>query len=493
MPALSVLDLAMFLLETPARPFNIAPLIILDPPPRVRAGFADRLLKRMLKRPAGNPFNYRLHSPLLGAPSLEVDPTLDLSRHVHRLTLKAPGTLPQLFERLCEIHQKKLPRSRPLWEFYVIDGLEDGKVALYGKMHHGIIDGRTSVQVIANWLSTSPTERTVRAMWEGVPRRSGKGAESASIIDRLRRAIGLAAGTAVTTASLYRMVAGQALNTLSGGSGGNALMLPFTAIPNVLKGRFSTKRSFAYCTLPLNELKALGKAHGVKLNDLMLATLDIGIDRYLQDLGKRPDKPLVLAMPVALSAGAKGGNQIAILQFPLGAPGNSAKARLDQIRAQTATVKDVVQRESSDTVMLFTTLVHGVPALLDNLGLKGGVPVSNLVFSNPFGLPEKQYLMGAPVVLALPLSVVNAGQMLNITAVTLDDMLQLGFLAIPGAVPKVEKLAQFTREAFDELKHALDGPATAKAAVKRAPRLPRPAAKTAAPTVRRKRIAPVKA
>ena len=97
MPALSVIDLAMFLLETPERPFNIGPLIVLDPPARGRDTFADRLSARMLKRPLGTPFNYRLHTPLIGVPSLEVDPNADPAAHLHRLTLPAPGNFEQLF------------------------------------------------------------------------------------------------------------------------------------------------------------------------------------------------------------------------------------------------------------------------------------------------------------------------------------------------------------------------------------------------------------
>jgi len=453
MHALSVPDLAMFLLETPQRPYNVGTLIVLDPPERSRGSFADELFARMLERPAGPPFNYRLPTPLLGVPTLEEVDHFDLATPVHRVTLNEPGTLQQLFDRVCTIHQKQLDRSRPIWQFYVIDGLEGGRVALYGKIHHGLIDGRTFVQVISTWLATSPHETPVRAMWEGVPRRARAGAAQASAIDRMRQALGQAAATAVTAASLCRMLVEQALCTLGVGSD-NTLMFPFTGIPEALKGPSSTKRSFAYCSLPLAEMKSLRKAHGAKLNDLILVTLDIGLERYLRHLGIRPDKPLVTAMPVALT-GASGGNQIAILQFPLGEPGRSAAERLEQIQRHTATVKDVVERESSDTVMLLTTLVHGIPALLEQLGMDGGISISNFIVSNPFGLMEKRFLMGAEVELALPVSVVNAGQMLNVTAVTLDDRLQLGFLAIPGGVPKVHELARFTRDAFDELKDAL--------------------------------------
>jgi diacylglycerol O-acyltransferase len=462
MPAMSFVDLAMFLLETRERPFNVGPLIVVDPPPRQRKSYADRLVARMLERPAGPPFNERLHTPRIGLPRLEEVPGFDPARHVHRITLNGPAPQAELFERICTLHQKPLARSRPLWDLYVFDGLEGGQVALYGKVHHGIIDGRTFVKVIANWLAATPTERTVRAMWEGVPRPTPGEAPTAPLVAQLRSALGQATGAAFTAAAVVRMLGEQTLGALGAGSG-DTLMLPFTDIPKVLTGRLSTKRSFAYCMLPLAELQALGKAHGATVNDLLLTTLDIALARYLHELGTDADKPLVTAMPVAL-ARAKGGNNFAILQFPLGAPGKSPAARLAQIRAHTATVKGVVKRETSETVMLFTTLVHGIPALLEKLGVKNRIALSNLIVSNPFGLAEKRYLMGAPVVLALPLALINAGQMLNVTAATGDDQLQVSFLAIPSAVPHVDKLTHNTSEAFEELKSALSVAASATGA-----------------------------
>src|SRR5258706_10973669 len=124
---LSMLDLAFFVLETPARPMNVGPLIVLKPPvQRGRRRFADVLFERMTRRPAGAPFDLRLasHSPA-SLPSLVPDEEFDLARHVHRITLKKPGTMAVLFDEVCAIHPQRLDRSRPLWEFYLIDGLED--------------------------------------------------------------------------------------------------------------------------------------------------------------------------------------------------------------------------------------------------------------------------------------------------------------------------------------------------------------------------------
>ena len=200
---------------------------------------------------------------------------------MHRLTLEAPGAFEQLFAQVCELHEPRLDRSRMLWELYVIDGLEGGKVALYGKVHHGIIDGRTFVQAVSSWLAESPTDRTVRAMWEGLPRRSREGGTRVSLADRVRRALGKASGTATSTVALYRMLAEQGLKTIGIGQT-DGLSLPFMGIPRALTGRSSAKRAFAYCALSIPEMKSFGKTHDTKLNDLLLATLDIALDRYLR-------------------------------------------------------------------------------------------------------------------------------------------------------------------------------------------------------------------
>ncbi|MBL0151250.1 MAG: DUF1298 domain-containing protein [Ideonella sp.] len=104
-----------------------------------------------------------------------------------------------------------------------------------------------------------------------------------------------------------------------------------------------------------------------------------------------------------------------------------------------------MQDNNPETVMLYTTVVHALPTLLERVGIKRPLRVSNLLFSNPFGLATRCYLMGAEVELALPMSVVAAGQMLNITVVTLADHLQVGLLGIPGAIEHIDQLAAHRR------------------------------------------------
>lgn len=491
MPALSAMDLAMFMLETPTRPFNIGPLVLLRPPEGFKGNFADKLHAKLLKRAPGAPFNYRLKLSLTSVPSVEPMANPDISKHVHRLTLKS-ASMDELLEKVCALHETQLDRSGLLWQFYVIDGLADGRVAVYGKAHHGIIDGRGFVKAVTLWFTEDPKDKEVRAMWDGVPRSASGAKERASMLKRLMSTGSQATGLLRSVAGVYGMLAQQGLRSVGLGKG---LAFPFLKVPAAFDGALSAKRSYAFCTLPLAEMKSLGKAHGATVNDLLLTALDMAMQQYLGKRGGAQKTPLVADMPVALAAGAKGGNQIAVLQFPLGKAGASAAERLAAIRAETGRLKEALKTRSSDTVMLYTTVVHALPLLVERVSAKAAPRLSNLLVSNPFGFPGQPYLMGAAVELALPVSVVVAGHKLNVTAVTLGERLQLGFLAMPEAVPHIEELARFTEQAFEELKAALGtrAPVEAPAPTQKKPAVARKTPAKAAPkkTVPRKPAAPV--
>jgi WS/DGAT/MGAT family acyltransferase len=479
MPTLSAMDLAMFMLESPERPFNIGPLVLLRPPAGFRGKFADKLHAKLLQRPPGPPFNYRLVMSLTSTPSVQPMADPDLRRHVRRLTLQH-ASMEQLLEQVCALHEPLLDRSGLLWQFWIIDGLADGRIALYGKVHHGIIDGRTFVRAVTHWFSEDPQDKQVRAMWDGVPRPARDAAGRAGLLQRLLSAGSQAMGLARSAAGVTGLLAEQGLRSAGLGKG---LPLPFLKVPGAFDGKLSARRAYAYCTLPLAELKELGKAHGATVNDLLLTVLDTAMQRYLARYKNAARDPLVADMPVALAEGAKGGNQIAVLQFPLGRAAASVAERLRAIRAETGRLKDALGKRGSDTVMLYTTLVHALPLLVERVAESAAPKLSNLLISNPFGFSGEPYLMGAKVELALPVSVVAAGHKLNVTAVTLGPRLQLGFLAMPDAVPHIEQLALLTEQAFDEVKAAL---LPAEAA-------PEPAVRRAAPKRRAATKAPAKA
>ena len=453
---LSIVDFAFFVLETAERPMNVGPLIVLNPPPQRGPGrFADKLYQRMMQRPVGAPFNLRLQEPsLTSLPSLVPDPAFDLAQHVHRITLRKPGTIHALLAKVCELHPQRLDRSRPLWEFYLIDGLEGGKVALYAKMHHGVVDGAGFVKIILRWLSASPKDRVVRAMWEGVEGATAVRREQDSLARRVGKLLRMGAGTARTALSFSQLLWQQGKTTLGAGAG---VPLPFVRTSGALKAPPSARRSFAHCALPLGQVKALGKTRDATVNDMLLTVLDIALIRYLKRKHAAPAKALVADMPVALGAGGSGGNRIAMVQLPLGAPNLDPVERLEAIAARTRAVKGQLHGGAGDAAMLHSILTHGLPSLWEALRLHDAPLLANLVVSNPFGFADKRYLMGAEVDLVLPISVVAPGQVLNVTAVNYVDRYQIAFLAIAEAVPDIVLLARYTEEAFATLAAGLGG------------------------------------
>lgn len=466
---LSILDLAFFVLETAERPMNVGPLMVLAPPPqRGRRRFADVLRERMLRRPVGAPFDLRLAWPSLASfPALVTDDAFDLSRHVHRVRLPRPGTRSALLAKVCELHAQPLDRSRPLWAFYVIDGLAHGRVALYAKMHHGIVDGAGFVKIIARWLSASPGDKAVRAMWESIDEPTAARREDESLARSVGKLLRSGAGSARSAWSLAQLLWRQGRDTLGGGAG---TPFPFVTTPGVLKAAPSARRSLACCTLPLARLKALGKTRDATINDMLLTVLDIALRRHLERLGAAPAAPLVADMPVALGAGGAGGNRIAMVQVPLGAPGLDPAARLEAIRGRTRSVKALLRGGMADAAMLHSVVTHGLPSLWEGAGWHGAPLLANLVVSNPFGFAEKRYLMGAPVEFVLPVSVVAPGQVLNVTAVNYEDNYQIAFLAIAEGVPHIDRLARDTVAAFESLAASLGGARPRRPAAKRTTR-----------------------
>ena len=453
--SLSALDLAFFVLESRERMSNVGPLAILKPPPRTRSpgAFADRLLRGMKKRPVGAPFNRIYRAPgLQGMPRLETATQIDLDAHCHRHTLPAPGSDVQLLEFVCRLHEQRLDRARPPWEFHVIDGLQGGRIALYGKVHHGIIDGRGFVEVCTRWFTADAADKDARAMWEGLPQRRSQAASAKRGLDAATQA---AVQATKTVASLYAALSRQALASAGLKAG---MPLPFFGTPSDLGGKPSVQRILAYCMLPLQEVKAYGKAQEASVNDVLLTLLDMALNRYLDAKGRASKaRPLVADMPVALTGGG-GGNAIAILQFPLGAAAASPLERMAQIKKRTAEVKDHVRRTDASALITYTAAVHGIPALLETLGVPKSPTLANAVISNPFGLPERAYLAGAELAMILPVSVLAPGQSLNITAVTYAEHFQIAFLGLEAEMPDIARVAELTTQAFAEL----TAPAAAK-------------------------------
>ncbi len=446
MAKLSPVDMAFFLLETAQRPMNIGALLTLAPPSGSHGRFADGLVKAMLKCPVGPPFNYRYHgSPATGLPALEPAPTSP-AEQVFRHRLRRGSGLPHLFERICRIHVEPLDRSRPLWQAHVFEGLPAGRVALYFKTHHGLIDGIGFIKIVMGIVTPSPHSRTPQAIWRGLPGATPGGAQHEQ--GAVSRVAQYAQEARRTTSDMVRLVWHQGLRELNLGRG---LAAPFVRTPDVLKTRPTAHRILAHCTVPLHRVRVIARKHDAKINDVMLAILDAAMNRYLAERGTPPDRPLVADVPVALDDHGGTGNRITILQVPMGKPGARPVERLQDVVRETREMKEQLRSISGNTLMLYSIVQHSIASAIESLGL-GDLPMlANTVISNPAGLTERVYFNGAEVELALPVSVVAHHQVLNITVTTYVDDLHVTFIALREAIPDLPRLAGYTVDALAAL------------------------------------------
>ncbi len=449
------MDRAFFLLETEQRPMNVGLLVVVTPGSRARGRPSDELVRRMLRCPVGPPFNYMLAPGRL--PTLvelrHVDPAEQLFRHA----LPPGSELRTLFERVCQIHSRRLDRARPLWEMHVLDGLARGRVALYFKTHHGLLDGLGFIKVIHGAVSRKPGGSAPQAIWRGLPETSSGSPARPAVphshagvppLALLRKGL----GTARTVTDLGRLAWHLGRRDLGLGRG---MSTPFLATPDVLKAAPSPNRVLGHSTVPIARVRAVAHAAGVKVNDVLLATLDLAMSRYLERRGVRIDRPLVADMPVALHDDVGTGNRITILQVPMGRPGSSPAERLADVVRETGTVKDEVRRLSPDALFLYSILEHAVASTIETLNL-GELPMlANAVISNPAGLAGKVWFNGLPVELALPVSVVAHHQVLNITVSNYDTDINVTFIALREALPDVQRLADEVGRALLDLGRAV--------------------------------------
>jgi hypothetical protein len=278
-----------------------------------------------------------------------------------------------------------------------------------------------------------------------------------------------------TTSDLLRLVWHVGMRGLGFGHG---LALPFVATPNVLKTAPSPNRVMAHCSVSLRRARGIAERSGAKINDVMLAALDVAMNRYLVERGCPPERPLVADIPVALQDDGGAGNRITILQVPMGRPGSEPAERLQQIYRETQEMKQEVRSLSGGSLMLYSIVEHSLASTIESLRL-GELPMlANLVVSNPAGLDRRVFLNGAAVELALPVSVVAHHQVLNVTVTTYMDDLHVTFIALREAIPDVVKLAAYTAEGVGEIE------ADVTPAARRRSRLLRQAARARKPARR---------
>jgi diacylglycerol O-acyltransferase len=456
---LTALDASFLYLEGPAMHMHVAGLSVLDPSTRpdgrlrfedVEQAFASRLhmAPRLRQKVKMVPYG-------LTVPVWVDDAAFDLDFHLRRAALPSPGGRVELSQQVARILSRPLDRSKPLWELYVIEGLEDGHVATLMKIHHAMVDGLSGMHLTASLFDLSPEvpDDPPAPAWHPNPEPSSQQLlrEAAQTVfkhpvhgmmnalEAIQRSPAVAALDLNSVLSGFRSILDMGARPLSG-----------------LDVHIGPNRRFAIADAPLQQFKDIKDALGGTVNDTVLTVIGGAMHRLFRERSEPTrGRTLRVLVPVSVQAGrnASLGNRVApgFVDLPVGAMG--AKRRLSMVRDGTAYLKDSMMAMSADAIIgLGIYAPGGMLAAAARLASRG--PWFNLVVSNIPGPPQPLYLAGARLVAQYPSLPLGKNSALSIGCTSIGGTMAFGLTGDYDGMPDLQRLSFALEESIAEVSKA---------------------------------------
>jgi diacylglycerol O-acyltransferase / wax synthase len=447
--------------ETAETPVHVGGLSLVDLPEGYRGDFFADYKATIASRMALVPFMHTKVARVpfdLDRPFWVEDEHIDLDHHVRRATVPPPGTMTELEALVALLHQQPLDRTRPLWEFYVIDGLASGQPAIYTKMHHAAMDGGASQQLLTTMYDPTPTPRVLACPGPDTAHRpSARNLVTSLLARRVQQAI---------RAVQFVPELLQAVSHVGLPDPATLRFRPIHRMPRtpttLLNVGITGQRVLAVRTLSLPEVKRLAKRTGTTVNDVVLAICSGALRDYLDEKRRLPDRSLTAMVPVSLRAPGDYAkrNQNAMVICSLASDVADPYERLLAIHRSMIAQKQNIEIWKDVPVPDVVVpglgwLVHHLVELYGHSRFAGRPPlVGNLVISNIPGPPAPLYIAGAKIASMYPCSIPFHGQAVNITVESYCDRLEVGLIACRRTVPDVAQLADRVTGALVELQRA---------------------------------------
>lgn len=459
MNRLGTTDAAFLYAETESVPMHVAGLQHFVVPPEGSTSHFEDVRRHLEAHLHLVPYLTRKvrPSPLgLDHPVWVRDDDFCIDHHLRHLRLPAPGTQAQLETLVAELHEVPLDRSRPLWEFTLIEGLEDGTVAWYTKSHHACIDGMAGQALMELIMHATPEAPTPPAPG---PRDDRDPGLLALLGDSARASRRRPLEDLGRLPSLLR-TAGRLLRALAepGGLGALEQRAPRTAL-NVGIG---ASRTYAAGSIPLSPVKAIGRTQDCKVNDVFLAICSEALVRWFAQRGGVPDRPLIAGAPVSMRAPGDStlNNNVTMMLTSLETQRSNLLERMVAIRDSSRRGKRVVEALGALASIDLRTpgvafMLRGAAVVAERLRLAERLPPPvNVVISNVPGPRTTRWFAGARMCSSYPVSIPAHGVALNITVTSYLDRLDFAVTACADAVPDADTLRDHMLDAFLELADA---------------------------------------
>ncbi len=477
MERLSGLDASLLYLETSRMQLNVAFTIIFDPKTmpggydfnKIVALLANRAASEAAFRRRLVQVPFRLHHPLWVD-----DPEFDIVHHVRHVALPSPGNMRELGLMAGRIIATPLDRARPLWEAWVIEGLEGGLSALFMKFHHSAVDGVSGAGLMMQLLQEEPGEVSTQfpppfTTGERVPGEVELVAQAlAAKLTRPRDLVRLLSRSVRSVRDIVK------LRREEGGDHTAPLAAPRT----FFNTRIGSRRLAAFVRISLSDVKRIKRATGTTVNDVILAVCGGALRRYLVRRGALPVKPLTAMVPVSVRTDDQHGvvnNRVSGMWSTLATDREDPLERLAAIHENMKGAKEVLHAVGADMLQDWAefapqrTLNLAVRAYARLRFAERVAPIHNLIVSNVPGPRRTLYLAGARVEAITAMGPVMEDVGLNISLMSYRDQVDLSLLADGDLVPDLWDLAEAFEPALNELLEAAVAGETGRGAASRRP------------------------
>jgi diacylglycerol O-acyltransferase / wax synthase len=480
MRQLTSLDAQFLALETSHQTGHVGSLAILDPStkPSGELTFQDICALLQERLPLLPPMRWRLVEVPLGLdyPYWLDDPDFDLDFHVRELALPPAATPEKLAEQVARIVSRPLDRGRPLWELYLIHGLEQGHVGILTKIHHAVIDGLSGAEIMGVLYDLAPEGRDPPE-----PPPDGTDREPSDLEMLTRGLLGLPryplrmlrsmpralpnldespVFAGIPGTGLVARVADRLARPISNRETGVLARTTYRAPNTQFNGRISAHRRFAFGQLDLDEVKAVKNKHRCTVNDVVVSICAGAVRSWLLEHDDLPPDPLVVQVPLSVRTDEqKGtyGNRIMLMSAPFFTNDPNPARRLRKTHDALAAMKE---RHRALPAELLQDTNHFIPPAVFARAARAtfsisnghGRPTWNLVVSNVPGPQFPLYCAGARLVANYPVSVITHGMGLNITVMSYHGHMDFGIVADRDQMPDLWSMLDRLHDSLEELK-----------------------------------------
>jgi diacylglycerol O-acyltransferase / wax synthase len=472
---LSPLDVSFLYMEDPTTPMHVGGVAIFQVP---EEGFDhDRLITLIKERIAFVPrYRQRIRTVpgRLANPVWVDDERFDVTYHVRRSALPRPGNDEQLHELVGRLMSRPLDKSRPLWEMYLVEGLDNDRFAVVTKSHHAMVDGINAIDIAQVILDATPEpRRNPPDTWRPAPEPSWFELVAGAASDVVRRPANAVDTVRSSVGDLQQ--AAERVIDVAAGLLATARVAVRTAPSSPLNTTIGEQRRYATARVELDDLKRVRKSYGCTVNDVVLATVTGALRSWLLSRGRgvtaqttmRALVPVSVRPPAASAAedgarpdgAAAVGNQIAayLVDLPVGEP--NPAIRLEQVSYAMRAVKDNYQAVGAEALI---GVAGFAPPTLHSLGARVASSWSrrifNVVVTNVPGPQFPLYAAGAQLLAAYPVVPLAKGQAVSIGLTSYNGGAFFGLNADRDAMADVDVLAQCLVDSLRELVETSEGP-----------------------------------